>query len=105
VDEIERLDGGLVLRRGTAADADELAAFYGAAVFGTPDRPDRHLAAWTRDLLTRSHPTFADGGFTVVHDPDPGRIVSALCLIPQTWSYAGVRVGVGRVELVGTLPA
>ena len=105
MDEIERLDGGLVLRRGTAADADELAAFYGAAVFGTPDRPDRHLAAWTRDLLSRSHPTFADGGFTVVHDPGPGRIVSALCLIPQTWSYAGVRVGVGRVELVGTLPA
>jgi GNAT superfamily N-acetyltransferase len=105
VDVIGRLDGGLVLRRATAADAEDLAAFYGAAVFGTPERPDRPLAAWTRDLLTRPHPTFADGGFTVVQDPGTGGIVSALCLIPQTWSYAGVPFGVGRVELVGTLPA
>jgi hypothetical protein len=36
VDETERLDGGLVLRRATAADAEELAECYGAAVFGTP---------------------------------------------------------------------
>ena len=32
------------------------------------------------------------------------RIVSSLNLIPQTWSYGGVPFGVGRVELVGTLP-
>ena len=27
-----------------------------------------------------------------------------MCLIPQTWSYEGVEFGVGRPELVGTLP-
>ena len=100
---IDRLEGGLVLRRATAADAEELAEFYGT-VFGAPGRPDRPIACWTRDLLTRPHPTFGDGGFTVVQDPAAGRIVSSLCLIPQTWSYGGVRFGVGRVELVGTLP-
>jgi GNAT superfamily N-acetyltransferase len=103
-DVIDRLEGGLVLRRATAADAAELIAFDGT-VFGAPGQPDRSIAAWTRDLLARPHPTFADGGFTAVQDASTGRIVSSLGLIPQTWSYAGVRFGVGRVELVGTLPA
>lgn len=33
-----------------------------------------------------------------------GKIVSSLNLISQTWSYAGIEFGVGRPELVGTLP-
>ncbi len=32
------------------------------------------------------------------------KIVSSLNLIPQTWSYEGIEFGVGRPELVGTLP-
>ena len=59
---------------------------------------------WTRDLLTRPHPTFGDGEAAVVVDGATGQIVSSVNLIPQTWSYGGVAFGVGRVELVGTLP-
>jgi GNAT superfamily N-acetyltransferase len=100
---IDRLEGGLVLRRATAADVEPLAALN-AAVHGAPGPPDRSVAIWTRDLLTRPHPTFGAGGFLVVEDPAAGGLVSTLNLIPQTWAYGGVPFGVGRVELVGTLP-
>jgi GNAT superfamily N-acetyltransferase len=103
---IARLSGGLIMRRAAVADADELAAFN-ARVHGGPAAPAEEVGAWTRDLLTRPHPTFHQGGFLVVEDParEPGRrIVSSLNLIPQTWSYGGVRFGVGQVEIVGTDP-
>ena len=102
-DVIERLDGGLLLRRATAADVEPVAEFN-AMIHGAPGPPDQSIATWARDLLTRPHPTFGDGGFLVVQEEAGGRIVSSLNLIPQTWSYAGVPFGVGRVELVGTLP-
>jgi hypothetical protein len=102
--EINReLGDGLVLRRAVAADAEALGALNadlhrdeGAT------QPDEEIAAWTRDLLLRPHPTMAAGGFTVVEDRRSGSIVSSLVLIPQTWAYAGREFGVGRVELVGT---
>ncbi|HRE29529.1 MAG TPA: GNAT family N-acetyltransferase, partial [Anaerolineales bacterium] len=40
----------------------------------------------------------------IVEDTTTGQIVSTTCLIPQTWTYAGVPFEVGRPELVGTLP-
>lgn len=99
------LGDGLVLRRSTAGDADALAAFLGH-VFGNPDtgEPDAPIMAWTRDLLDGTHPTFPADDFTVVEDVRTGKIVSALCLISQSWTYAGIPFGVGRPELVGTLP-
>ena len=100
---IERLDGGLLLRRATAADVEPVVEFN-AMIHGAPGPPDQSIGTWARDLLTRPHPTFGDGGFLVVQEEAGGRIVSSLNLIPQTWSYAGVPFGVGRVELVGTLP-
>ena len=57
-----------------------------------------------KGLAHTPHPTFEKGGFLVIEDPAAGRIVSSLNLIPQTWSYGGLRFGVGRVEMVGTLP-
>ena len=103
MDTLTPLDGGLVLRCATASDVEQLVEFN-AVVHGRPGLPDQGVATWTRDLLTRPHPTFERGGFLVVEDPTTRRIVSSLNLIPQTWSYSGVRFDVGRVELVGTLP-
>ncbi len=99
------LGDGLLLRAATPADAEALAAFN-AEVHREPDatEPDHALAAWTRDLLERPHPTFRPDLFTVVEEARTERIVSSLNLIPQTWSYGGVEFGVGRVELVGTHP-
>lgn len=97
------LGSGLVMRRATSEDADALCEFN-ADIHGEDERDRKGVAAWTRDLLTRPHATFQPGDFLLVEEISTGRIISALCLIPQTWSYEGIEFGVGRPELVGTLP-
>jgi hypothetical protein len=93
----------LILRRATPADAEALGEFN-ANIHGQDDFDRKGVTAWTRDLLTRPHATFQPGDFTIVEETSTGRIVSSLNLIPQTWSYEGIEFGVGRPELVGTLP-
>jgi len=97
------LGNGLILRRATPADAQALAEFN-ANIHGQDDFERSGVAAWTRDLLTRPHATFQPGDFTIVEEIPSRRIVSSLNLIPQIWSYEGIEFGVGRPELVGTLP-
>jgi hypothetical protein len=99
------LPNHLTLRRATAADAERLAAFN-ALIHSEagPDMPDDRVGVWTHDLLARPHPTFKPEDFTLVEDTRTGQIVSSLNLISQTWSFAGIRFGVGRPELVGTHP-
>jgi hypothetical protein len=97
------LGDGLRLRRSIAADAEPLAAFM-ADAFRNPatNEPDEEAARWTRDLLRGTHPTFSVNDFTIVEDTRARKIVSALSLIPQTWSYAGIPIKVGRPEIVAT---
>jgi GNAT superfamily N-acetyltransferase len=104
-DIIRDLGDGLLLRRATVEDIEDLVAFHGD-VHRDPDMdaPERFVAAWVRDLMERPHPTFQPGDFTVVEDGATGDIVSSLCLISQTWAYEGIEFGVGRPELVGTHP-
>lgn len=97
------LENGLLLRRSSAADADLLADFN-AQIHGEDELDRTRLSAWTRDLLAKPHPTFHADDFTVIAEAATGRIVSALNIISQTWSYEGIPFGVGRPELVGTLP-
>ena len=99
----QTLSGGLILRRSTAADAEKLAEFN-AFIHSDTDEPDLKVAEWTRDLLRGDHPTFGVDDFTIVEDPQTGKIVSAVSLISQTWTYAGIPIKVGRPELVGTDP-
>jgi len=99
------LGNGIVLRRSTSADAEPLAEFNARIQSDIgADQPDPYVAAWTRDLLTKPHPTFSPGDFTIVQDTTTGAILSAMNLISQTWSYGGILIGVGRPELVSTLP-
>jgi GNAT superfamily N-acetyltransferase len=102
---IRDLGQGLILRPATIADTEALVAFH-AGVHSDlgSEEPDTFVGAWARDLMTRPHPTFVPGDFTVVEDTRSGDIVSSLCLISQTWSYGGVPFGVGRPELVATHP-
>jgi len=102
---IRDMGDGLVLRHSTSRDAQALADFN-AKVHSDdgPEMPDEKVAAWTYDLLTRPHPTFSVGDFTIVEDTKSGQIVSSMNLISQTWAYAGIPFKVGRPELVGTLP-
>jgi hypothetical protein len=101
---IHPLGDGLILRRSTPADAEALADFC-ARIHSDqgPEQPNENIAAWTRDLLAKPHPTFQAEDFTIVADSS-GHIVSTLNLIPQTWLYEGIPFQVGRPELVGTLP-
>ena len=102
---LRHLGDGLVLRRGTLDDLEALADFNGNIHNDeTPGMPDARVAAWTRDLIEKPHPTCSAGDFTIVEDTHTGQIVSSLNLISQTWTYAGVEFGVGRPELVGTHP-
>ena len=100
---IKDLGAGLILRHATPDDADALADFN-AAMHGDDEQDGMRVAAWTRDLLTRPHPTLRPDAFTVIEETASGRIISSLNLIPQTWAYEDVEFGVGRPELVGTLP-
>ena len=102
---IRNLEDGLILRRSTAADAERLVAFHSDIHREVgAEEPEEHVAAWVRGLMSGDHPVFDVGDFTIVEDTRSGAIVSSLCLIPQTWSYGGVRFGVGRPELVATRP-
>lgn len=98
------LGDGLVLRSAGPEDAERLAGFNARVHADSPGEPDAAVGAWTRDLLLRPHPTFRPALFTIVEEAATGRIASSLNLIPQTWSYGGVAIGVGRIELVGTDP-
>jgi hypothetical protein len=103
------LGNSLLLRRSTWADAEPLAEFNSWMHRDTGiTEPDEGVAVWTRELLSGAHPTFQEDDFTVV-EKDTGRIVSALNLISQTWTYGGgepgaIPFGVGRIELVSTAP-
>lgn len=92
------------LRRATPADAESLADFNSRIHSEDGwEKPFAPVASWTRDLLTRPHPTFTPEDFTIITD-SAGNILSSLNLINQTWTYAGIPFGVGRIELVGTHP-
>ncbi|MGB1286290.1 MAG: GNAT family N-acetyltransferase, partial [Aggregatilineales bacterium] len=101
------LENGLILRsldEGHENDRETLAEFY-MRVFGEAEPGDEDVQTfdkWTHDLL-HTNPVMALENFFVVVDPaHDEKIVSALMLIPQTWTYAGIEFGMGRVELVAT---
>lgn len=105
----QQLDNGLILRSlgdGTQQDRDNLRQFYVDVFVGEYGEEDEVLGLWVPDLLNEHHPTVVDDDIFVVVDPaDNERIVSASLLIPQTWTYAGINVPTGQIELVGTLPS
>ncbi|MBN1180048.1 MAG: GNAT family N-acetyltransferase [Anaerolineae bacterium] len=102
---VRDLGDGLVLRRATPDDLESLLALQGETL-RDPDEtePNEHLIHWTRDLMSGTHPTIQPSDFTLVVDTKTGAAVSSLNLISQTWAYAGIPFGVGRPEVVCTLP-
>ncbi|MBA3943018.1 MAG: GNAT family N-acetyltransferase [Herpetosiphonaceae bacterium] len=96
---------GLVLRWSTAEDVErigELAAYVFRQKAEEP--PNAHMVAWMRDLGSGRHPlTTVDQG-VLVEDTHTGKVVASMWLIPITWSFGGIRFGVGRPEAVATHP-
>lgn len=104
------LGDGLTLRWATAADTEALGEYNVRHLSDhwsdQPAERNEGVGTWTRDLMDGTHPTTRAGDFTLVTDERAGgRIVSSLCLISQTWAYAGIPFAVGRPELVSTSPA
>jgi len=98
------LGDGLVMRWARPEDAEAVAQFN-LGIHSDPAEPEMGVYYWTLDLFRGDHPTTKASDFTVVVDNNnAGRIVSSLNLISQTWTYDGIPFGVGRPELVGTLP-
>ena len=96
------LGDGLVLRVATTHDTEPLAEFTGR-VFGR-DRIDELVVLYTRDMMRASHPIIGPSNVLIVEDTRARKIVSTTCLIPQTWTFAGIPFGVGRPEVVATDP-
>jgi hypothetical protein len=100
------LDGGLILRslsEGHASDRENLGKFYHETFAAEGDEDTDLMIDWTEDLISDKHPTTTLDDIWVIVDPaKDDMIVSALLLIPQTWRYADIEFGVGRVELVAT---
>ncbi len=96
------LGDGLILRQATAEDTESATEFQ--AQFHLPHASAESFRIWTRDLMSGALPGFQPGDFTVVEDTRSGATVSMLNLIPQTWSYGGIEISVGRIELVSTHP-
>jgi len=94
---------GLIMRCSTEEDAGRLADFNGR-IHGEDSYDSAAVAAWTRDLLVKPHPTFQKGDYVIVEDTNTGEIVSSMNTISQTWAYEGIPFPVGRPELVGTDP-
>jgi len=103
---IRDLGDGLVLRHGSPEDAEALALFNGEqhGEGGLASSDGQRLVAMTRDLFTCPHATLTPHDFTIVEETASGRIVSSMCLIPQTWTYEGIEFGMGRPEYVATHP-
>lgn len=101
---LKNFGDGLVMRRSTVEDADRLAEFNGK-IHGDDPFDAEAIAAWTRDLLRTPPPGVGPADFVIVEDTGTGEIVSSLDLISQTWTYEGIPFGVGRPELVGTIPS
>lgn len=100
---IKELGDGLILRRSRAEDAEALVAFN-HKIHAEGEWDGKGLDAWTRDLISGKQPNFGVDDFTIVEDTKDHKLVSSMNLISQIWTYEGVPFGVGRPELVGTLP-
>jgi hypothetical protein len=79
-------------------DVERLAAFNASV------HQDAAVGVLTRWWLSGMHPGMSTDDFLFVEDAKTGQIVSALCLLEQTWTYEDVPLRAGLVELVGTHP-
>lgn len=98
------LGDGLLLRWSNAADADRLIQFYGQ-VFRRSEHapPGERVMAWTREIMSGRDPLIGQDGFALVEHTATGEVVAATCLLSEFWEYDGIRIPVGRPEIVGSL--
>lgn len=90
---MKELDGGLLLRTATSDDVEQIVRLSLEAQGQDEERALR---------IILGDDQIGPGGFTVVVDGD--KVVSTLCLIPQSLRVCGVALPAGQVEYVATHP-
>jgi len=99
------LGSGLVLRWANAADIEGLLQLYGYVFRNKEsDPPPEGLLSWMRDCMSGRHPLLTANDFALVEDTDRGTVVAATNLMGQPVDFAGVRLMMGRPEVVATHP-
>jgi len=100
------LGNGLVLRslsEGIESDKNGIIDFYKEVFKDAGDEDYEEVGTLAEDLISGQHPNMSlDDVWVVVDTTKDDLIVSALLLIPQTWHYDHIELGVGRVEIVAT---
>ena len=107
-DYIGSLGNGLVRRWSTPADIEKIALCTGTVFRHRADEPPNEAVAnECRVMLSPGFPLMGPGDFAVVEDTSlPERpVVACLCCWSHRWNLGGVSFGVGRPEIVATLPA
>ena len=107
-DYIGDLGNGLVRRWSTPADVEKIALCTGIVFRHHADEPPNEAVAnECRVMLSPGFPLMGPGDFAVVEDTNlPERpVVACLCCWSHRWNLGGVSFGVGRPEIVATLPA
>ncbi|MFT4038172.1 MAG: GNAT family N-acetyltransferase [Thermomicrobiales bacterium] len=100
------LGGGLIMRRSRAEDRERIAAFHATTLLGPDETPPlERIRYWLLDALGGAHPTIRPDAFVFVEDTATGRIVSSVGLFATTWTYEGIPMPVGQVDVVSTDPA
>lgn len=95
----QELSKVLELRAVRSAEEVERLAEFNA--FVNQDPAAGVLTEW---WLGGTHPTVNLPDFLYVENTETGEVVSTLGLLTETWTYEGIPLQVGRVELVGTHP-
>ncbi len=95
-----RLPDDLTLRFATEADAEALGAFN--SEHHDDNKEYTVVGRSVQGLVEGRHPGISAADFTVVEHAPTGRIVSSMCLLSQTWTYAGVPFAFGQPEFVAT---
>jgi hypothetical protein len=106
-DYSEDLGNGLVRRWSTAADEEKIGLCVAKVFRNSAEAPlNRSAANEVQVMFSPGFPLMGPGDFALVEDTSvPERpVVACLCCWSHRWSYGGIAFGVGRPELVATLP-
>ncbi len=99
------LGGGLIMRKATLADRDQVADFHANTLVGAHETPPlERLRGFVLDLMSEEHPTSGAEDWTIVEDTNTGKIVSSMVLMSQVWTYEGIPFNFGQPDIVSTDP-
>jgi GNAT superfamily N-acetyltransferase len=101
------LGHGLICRWSTAEDTARIARCFATVHRPNPDAPlNPREADIIRAMMTPGFPFMDAGDFAIVEDVSLAErpVVACTCYWRHTWSYGGILFGVGRPEMVATLP-